>query len=153
MEDRVQVVRLVSGDGQRRFRGARLLVPTPTPGPRSGAGRDPQRDAVQPTGDGIAFLDRMGPPHEHEEGRLERVLGLVLVAQNAPTGPQDHRRVPRDQGLERGLVATVRKAFQELSVRQPPDRPRVKERVQVPQGLAVGTTSHDLGPPDILRLV
>jgi hypothetical protein len=55
------------------------------------------RHAVQPRADRLALADRAGLAEQHEEGRLERVLGLVRVAQDPPADAEHHRAVPLDQ--------------------------------------------------------
>ena len=86
--------------------------------------------------------DRLLPPHgdgpadQHEERRLEGVLGVVLVAQDRSADAQDHRPVPLHQGGERrpGRVIPVRavgEPAQELAVGHPDGRARVEERPDV----------------------
>ena len=55
---------------------------------------------MQPAAQGVAGADRAGLPGQHQEGGLEGVLDVVLVLQDGAAGGQDHRTVPRHQGLE-----------------------------------------------------
>jgi hypothetical protein len=55
---------------------------------------------------------------QHQEGCLEGVLGLVLVAQQAPAHAENHRPVATDQRREGGLVPARQEACQQLGVGQ-----------------------------------
>ena len=58
---------------------------------------------IEPVADHRAGHDRRGFLDQDEKGGLESVLGVGLVAEDAPAHPQDHRPVPPGQRLERGL--------------------------------------------------
>ena len=64
---------------------------------RSGARPGGARDRATPDPEPAALAD------QDEERGLERVLGVVRVAQHAAADPQHHRPVPLDQGRERRL--------------------------------------------------
>jgi hypothetical protein len=55
----------------------RDLAPPPTHRPDLGPSGDPAGHAVQPGGDRLALSDRLATADQHQERRLERVLGLV----------------------------------------------------------------------------
>src|SRR5262249_30479051 len=59
-----------------------------------------------------------GLADEHEEGRLESVLGLVAVTQDAAAGGEDHGGVAPDEQLEGGLVAAADEGVEQLRVGQ-----------------------------------
>ena len=57
-----------------------------------------------------------GLADQHEERRLERVVSIVRVAEQAPADPQDHRPMPRDNRLKRRLVAVVNETLQKRPI-------------------------------------
>jgi hypothetical protein len=59
---------------------------------------------VQPAGQRVGLAYRSGLSSEDEEGGLEGVLGVGLVAQDAAADVQDHRAVPPQEGRESRLV-------------------------------------------------
>ena len=84
--------------------------------------------AVQPGADRLALADRAGLAEQDQERRLERVVGLVRVAQDAPADAEHHRAVPLDQQGEGRLHLGVpsRPAPRRAAIRSsnwPSDRP------------------------------
>ncbi len=79
------------------------------------------RHGIQPVGDHLPTGDRRGLAGEHEERGLERVLGIVGVAEDASADTPDHGAVTHDEGLERRLVAVGGEPLEELAIRQPAD--------------------------------
>ena len=82
--------------------------------------------AVQPGPDRFAFADRASLAKQDQERRLERVIGLVWVAQDAPADAEHHRAVPLDQQgegrvhlgvLPAANAAKGRDSLQQLAVR------------------------------------
>ena len=57
-----------------------------------------------------------GPPRQHQERRLKRVLGEMRVADHAPADAQHHRPMPANQGGESVAVARSDKRCQQLPV-------------------------------------
>ena len=78
----------------------------------AGAGRHLIGDGVQPGADGFRRADRRGTAGQHEERRLEGVLGVVTVGQDAPAHTMDHRSMPLHQHLERRRVVLCDEALQ-----------------------------------------
>ncbi len=60
--------------------------------------------------------DRPGLADQDQERGLERILGVVAIAEHGSARAQNHRAVPLDQGGKRSLVARGEKAFEELAV-------------------------------------
>ncbi len=89
---------------------------------------------MQPPAQGVAGADRARLAGEHQEGGLEGVFDVVLVLEDGPAGGQDHRPVPRHQGLEGRLVARLGVSGQELAVAEADGRPVVEQVAEVPQG-------------------
>jgi hypothetical protein len=92
-------------------------------------------------------------PGECQEGGLEGVLGVLLVAKDAAADVQDHRPVPPHEGSKGSIIALSGETLQELRIRrlggtlcpgQPPDVLKDKAR------LCVG---HGLGSPQGTRFV
>ena len=105
---------------------------------RPGRGRDSQGDAVEPAPDRFLPPHGAGPADEDQEGGLEGVLGVVLVAQDRAADAEDHRPVPLHQGGERrsGRIVIVprgRSANRPSSSPSvsPPVVPDVEERPDV----------------------
>ena len=76
----------------------------------------------------------MGLFRQHQEGRLERVLDIVLASEHGAAGGQDHRAVARDQGLKGYFFIRRTIAGQELAVPERADRPDAEEIAEVPDG-------------------
>ena len=68
---------------------------------------DPVSDTVKPARQGVFDPEGSSLAGEHQESRLERVLGVMLVAEHAAADTQHHRPVPLDQHLERGIGTIV----------------------------------------------
>ncbi len=75
------------------------------------------RDAIKPVGEHRRGSDRSRLAGEDEERGLEGVLGIVVVAEDAPADAQDHRPMPPDDRLERRLIATCDEPFEQIAVR------------------------------------
>src|SRR5947208_3400643 len=69
-----------------------------------GTDRDTISHSVEPWTEGVAHANGRRPPSENEEGRLERVLGVVVVGQDAPTHPEHQRPMALHQRREGTLV-------------------------------------------------
>src|SRR5262249_31090179 len=80
---------------------------------------------------GRALANRAGLARQDEEGRLENVLGVVPVAEQAAAHRQDHAAVPSHQGFKGGFIPCRRKALQQLRVRELGARRRVCQPVEV----------------------
>ncbi len=120
-------------DGPGRFDGPTVADPSTdrgNPGPRG----DPDRDSVKPAPDRILLADRPGPARQDQERRLERVVHVGGIVQDATADAQDHRPVPLDQDLKRllaPLVPTHPEPFDQLSVGQPRAGPRAEEDLEM----------------------
>ena len=76
-------------------------------GPPGREGARPERGArghaVQPGAEGITHPERAGLADEHQERGLERVVRVVLVAQDPLASAEDHRPVALHEHRERTL--------------------------------------------------
>ena len=63
-------------------------------------------------GDGLAL------PGQHQERRLEGVLGVVMVPEKTSADAPDHRAVTSKEGLESRLVSMGCKSLQQPPVRE-----------------------------------
>ena len=85
---------------------------------------DPRREATRratPWSQGPATVpgpDRAGLADEDEERRLEGILGVVMIGQQAAADAQDHRAMPRHQRRESRLLSAVEVTLQELAIGQ-----------------------------------
>jgi hypothetical protein len=64
------------------------------------AGTDAAGDREEPWADRIGDRQRPRAANQDQEGRLEGVLGVVVVARGRPAGAQHHRAVPAHQHFE-----------------------------------------------------
>ena len=104
-------------DGVRHGFDLSFLCPAPE-GRRPGAESGAVGDAVEPASDGLAVGDGGGLLGQDEEGRLEGVLGVLGVAEDAAADGQHHRPVPAHQGREGGVVAAGDELAEQLPVRE-----------------------------------
>jgi hypothetical protein len=108
---------------------------------RAGLAGQAEGDAVQEGAQGRGPADGPRPAGQDEEGRLESILGGVIVPQHPPADAQDHRPVPGDKRAEGGLVALAREGVKQRGVRPW----GFGESLQVAQ--QVGSRSGHGGPP------
>ena len=90
---------------------ARLLAAS-TLGPSGCAVRYP----VEPIGQEFALADRAGLACQHEECRLECILGRSAIVEYSPAHVHHHGAVPCEQHLEGRFIAPNRKSLKQLSV-------------------------------------
>jgi len=74
-------------------------------------GSDAVGDAVQPAAQRLLFANGCGRACQDEERGLQRVLGIVLMAQHTAADREDHLAVPLDHGSKRGLIVLGDKAL------------------------------------------
>ena len=80
---------LLVEEGRRRPRGFTFASPAPQRA-GSGGGRDAVGHAVEPGSQRIIHAKRPSLACQDQEGRLERILSVVMVAENAPADVQHH---------------------------------------------------------------
>ena len=90
----------------------------PTVGPCSGLEGDSIGNAVQPARQRFALANGRGVLGEGEEGGLEGVLGILIVAQDMPADVPDERPMALEQNGERRLLARRAESRKELSIGQ-----------------------------------
>jgi hypothetical protein len=54
--------------------------------------------------------------NQHDEGGLEGVLGILIVAQDAPANAPNPRGVPAHQRRKRGFVTVAEEPLQQLGI-------------------------------------
>ena len=54
--------------------------------------------------------------HQHEEGGLETIFCISIVAENTPANAQDHRPMPLHQSLEGIIVSLAKEKLQQFSI-------------------------------------
>ena len=112
---------IVAGLAAKRFRIRHLRCP---PFHRTTPGRasvrldcDAVSDAIEPAAQRTVHApDRAGLPQQHQECRLEDVLGIIGIVQNAAANGQDCPPVPVHQRLERGGIALGDKPVPQLGI-------------------------------------
>ncbi len=62
---------------------------------------------MQPGAQQVRIADRAGLAGQHEEHRLEGILGMMQVAQELPANIQDHRPVPLHERRECGFSGRI----------------------------------------------
>ncbi len=90
------------------------------------------RHAIQPGPERIRVADRPGLARQDEEGGLEGVLGVVVIAEQLPADAQDHRAVSRHDGGEGGLITDGREPLEQLTVPEAGGRADREERPELP---------------------
>jgi hypothetical protein len=95
-----------------------LLARLPFGGRRPGLERRLVSHPVQPVRDLLAVGDGRRLAHQHQEGRLKGVLGIVVTTEDPAADSPDHRAVTMHQGGERGLCSAADVRLQQLPVRQ-----------------------------------
>src|SRR5262249_19071321 len=78
--------------------------------------RRPVGHAVKPVGDPLPRPNRRRLADQDEERRLEGVLGVVVIPEDAPAHAPDHRAVPPHQRFEGRPRAAADEALQQLPV-------------------------------------
>jgi hypothetical protein len=71
---------------------------------------------MQPTPDGRRLADRRRLANQDEEGGLESVLCVGVIAENAAANIQDHWTVPAEQHSEGRLVSMVTELPEQMLV-------------------------------------
>ena len=77
------------------------------------------RDGEEPRAGGLLHAGLRGPAEGREEGLLEHVLGVRLVAYERPQVPEDGRLMTPHEAMERGLLAP-RDTREQLGIAQLP---------------------------------
>src|SRR5262249_24796603 len=100
-------------------RGHSRLLEAPPRRPSFGLQSRAERDAVKPVPHHPSRPDGRRPTEEDEERRLQGVVRVGLVAQDALADPQYHRAVPANQRLEGALLPPGKECCQQQIVRLP----------------------------------
>ena len=134
--------------------GRSPLVPSPPGrrGPDRGGG--PEGDTVEPAPARRRVANGTRFSKQDKEGRLERVLHVVGIAQDLPADAQDHRAVAlhQDRECQPGPFAVARRdAVEELPVRQVGDDPQVEEVPHIVQDAILSESCHGFTPGSISR--
>ena len=89
--------------------------------------------APEPAPDEFSGPNRGRLAHQHEEGRLNGVLGIGPVAQDSPANAENHWAVPAEQAPEGRLIVARQEGLQQVRVRR--SIPAVEEgsAAKVPQ--------------------
>ena len=98
--------------------------------------------AVEPVGDQLPMGDGMTFSGQHEERRLEGVLGVVMIPEDPAADAPHHRAVTPDEGLERRSLLDRRRTAPGAPVRKSSERAHAEERLEIASG-----NLHPNGPP------
>jgi hypothetical protein len=60
--------------------------------------------------------ERPGLAHKDQEGNLERLFGIVRVAEDATANAEDHGAVPANQDRERVVIVATDELFDQVGV-------------------------------------
>ncbi len=115
----------------RRVLRRAIFVPPSPGGIRPCTGRRAKGHLMQPRAQRIPDPQAAGLLDQNQERGLKRILGVVRVCKLRPTNAQHHCPVPLDQRLESQLgdfAPIGREPFEQLPVRQLPDRSDIEER-------------------------
>jgi hypothetical protein len=71
---------------------------------------------MEPGADQVTGPDGCRLANQHQEGGLEDVFGVMVVAENPPADSQHHWPMANYQALKGGLVMPFQERLQQLSV-------------------------------------
>jgi hypothetical protein len=97
---------------KRTFRLVTFAIRALPQGLQSHKPRDPMEPAVQAT----LLSEASSLSGQHDKRRLRGILGIVVIAQQSPTRPIDHRTVPCDQFRKSRSVAGCDETVEEFLV-------------------------------------
>jgi len=117
MQDRLPVAQFDAVRQRRRSHVGHLsfVGSPPRSGELDGPG-DVEGDAVQPGGQGLLLADRAGLARQDEERRLERILGIRVLAQHPPANGEDERAMALQERGEGILAPLANKLLQQDGV-------------------------------------
>src|SRR5262249_32129790 len=134
-------------NGVRRGHGGRLsFVGLPPGGAGPGRPGDVERHPMEPRGNGLLLTDAGSLACQDEEGGLEGVLGVVLVAQHLPADAEHQRPVLLEQRGKGALVPLGDEALEQLAVRGAAVPLRVDAVAEEPQNARQTPAGHALPP-------
>jgi hypothetical protein len=93
-----------------------LFVFAPPGGGPSCLGSHAGCHSMKPAGQRLALANGGGPPCQEQEGGLEGVLGVLLVAEPAAAQVEDHGPVPPQHRLEGRLVVVAQEGADQFAV-------------------------------------
>ena len=73
-------------------------------------------DAMEPAGDSFPPVERVGLANEDQKSSLQGVIGVIHIAEFAPTNGPHHGSMAMYQGREGGPVSLVDEPIDELAV-------------------------------------
>jgi hypothetical protein len=91
-------------------------------------------DLMEPGSNGISHPEIGSLSGKDEERGLERILGVVIVADDSATHAKDHRAVALDQGCKCGLgrlAMAASELLEQLTIRQTGHHSHIKESLEV----------------------
>jgi hypothetical protein len=153
MHGRHQPVSIVANGPAGRDLGQSSRERSPATGLGSGTPRHSAGDTVQPGTQGIAHPERSALPDQDQECCLEGVHRLVVIAENAASGAENHRPMSFDQDREgqlRGLAASGCEPLEKLPIRQPSRDPILEERFEEKPGSPANISLHEPAPLALL---
>ena len=109
-------------------------------------------DGVKPARQGPAPVQRRGLAGEDEEGGLEGVLGVLLLAQHPPAHAQHQRPVAPHQLRKRLAVPVVCVPFEEPAIPRLRALSGADQPAEVPQNGSQGSRRHGPALPGMLPL-
>jgi hypothetical protein len=90
---------------------------------------------MKPATEQVGIPDRRGLARQDEEDGLERVLGVMMIAQELAADAEYHRPVSRHDGGESALIdgfASCSEPIKKLAVGKPRCRAAIEERSELP---------------------
>src|SRR5262249_32491219 len=108
-------------------------------------------DAVEPSGYRLLPTRGGGFASQREKGRLEQVLGVLVVVKNPPAHAEHQRTVPPDERSKGHLVALAGIALQQLAIALLPGRGNGEQGFNVAQ--KIFQLSADHGSSSLVRVL
>jgi hypothetical protein len=116
---------------------------------------DPPRYAMEPAAQRILDPERCRLTRQQAKGRLERVIGVVGIAEDPPADPKDHRAMAVHQRLERQHLAPGHVTLQDLGVGQPGEGSLAEKQADLTDRRTFVHPTHTVPPrgPVVLPIV
>jgi hypothetical protein len=100
---------------------------------------------AKPTGQRIRAANGVGLLSENQEGGLEGVLGVLLVAEDTPADAPHPWPMPAQEFSKRPLLAPADETFEQLSIGQPVVRRGAGQTLDVSQQVRLVSLVHGPG--------
>jgi hypothetical protein len=102
--------------------------------------------AMEPASQGLRSSNRRSLASQHQEGRLEHIFGILLVAKHGSADAKDHATVPADQRSKSGFIPIRDETLKQVRIREKSVLLGSHQLADVPQQSIASFRSHGLSP-------